>query len=123
VLVPRVAAVVGADGAIAGFTLLAEWRDPRRKPPKDRDFALGLGPVVVTEQADAEVTVRARRADLLRARVRFDWTAARDLAADRTRLFPGDLLAGPPLGAVEVSSGAVEINASGIGTLEHRVAA
>ena len=32
----------------AGFTLLAEWRGPALDPPKDRDFALGLGPVVVT---------------------------------------------------------------------------
>ena len=47
-VLPRVAAVVGADGAIGGFTMLAEWRAPALEPPKDRDFALGLGPVVVT---------------------------------------------------------------------------
>ena len=55
-LAPRVAAVIGADGVPAAFTILAEWRDPGRRPPKDRDFALGLGPVAVT--AD---DVRARR--------------------------------------------------------------
>ena len=47
-MLPRLAAVIGAEGAIGGFTLLAEWRAPGVEPPKDRDFALGLGPVVVT---------------------------------------------------------------------------
>ena len=41
---PRLAAVIGADGAIGGFTALAEWRARALEPPKDRDFALGLGP-------------------------------------------------------------------------------
>ena len=39
---------MGAGGEIGGFTVLAEWRAPGIEPPKDRDFALGLGPVVVT---------------------------------------------------------------------------
>ena len=47
-LLARVAGVVGADGAIAGFTIFADWREPGRVPPKDRDFASGLGPIVVT---------------------------------------------------------------------------
>jgi hypothetical protein len=123
VLVPRVAVVIGADGAIGGYTLLAEWRDPRWQPPKDRDFALGLGPTVVTEAGDVDVVVRVGGGELLRGRDDFDWIAARDLAADGTRLFPGDLLAGPPLGEVEVTSGVVEIDAAGIGVLEHTVAA
>ena len=44
-----VAAVIGLDGAIGGWTGLAEWRAPELAPPKDRDFALLLGPVVDTE--------------------------------------------------------------------------
>jgi hypothetical protein len=124
VLAPRVAAVIGADGAIGGFTLLAEWRDPARRPPKDRDFALGLGPVVVSAlDGAAEIAVRVGGAEVLRASSAFDWDAARDLAADGTRLFPGDLLAGPAPREVEVSPGAVEIEASGIGVLEHTVVA
>jgi hypothetical protein len=125
VLVPRVTAVIGADGTIAGFTLLAEWRDPRRKPPKDRDFALGLGPLVATldELGSPELTVRLDGVERMRARESFDWDAARDLAADRTRLLPGDLLAGPALGEVEVSPGAAEIEATGIGVLAHTVVA
>ena len=117
VVVPRVAAVVGADEKIGGYTLLAEWRDPARTPPKDRDFALGLGPVVVTS-APGSVRVRG---ELLRADG-LDWEAVRELAADGTRLSPGDLLAGPPLGELEVAPGAVEIEADGIGVLSHTVA-
>ena len=49
----RVVAVIGLDGAIGGWTGLAEWRAPELAPPKDRDFALLLGPVVDTELADA----------------------------------------------------------------------
>jgi hypothetical protein len=75
----RFVAVVGAEGAIAGWTLMADCRAPERPPPKDRDFALVLGPVVTTEPVGG-----------------FDWEAARDLAAGGTVLYPGDLLAGPP---------------------------
>lgn len=76
----RLAAVIGADGAIGGWTGLAEWRAPTLAPPKDRDFALLLGPVVDTELADG-----------------FDWEAAHALAELNTRLRPGDLLVGPVL--------------------------
>ena len=74
----RLAAVIGADGAIAGWTGLVEWRAPDLAAPKDRDFALLLGPVVETAHEDG-----------------FNWAAARALAAANTRLRPGDLLAGP----------------------------
>ena len=71
------------------------------RPPKDRDFALLLGPVVDTELADE-----------------FDWEAARALAELNTRLRPGDLLAGPPLALFEdVPSGPLELEIDGVGTL------
>src|SRR5262245_31600606 len=35
---PRIAAVIGADGRIAGVTGFAEWRRGTALPPKDRDF-------------------------------------------------------------------------------------
>jgi hypothetical protein len=122
----RLAGVIGGDREIAGFTLLAEWRRPGRVPPKDRDFALGLGPVVVTpDELDPdglEAVVRVDGEERLRNRYHgFDWTAARDLAADGTRLYPGDLLAGPPLAPVEVEPGAVEIEAPPIGALTQSV--
>jgi hypothetical protein len=107
----RIAGVVGAHGAIEGFTALAEWRAPALGPPKDRDFALGLGPVVVTKDHFTDASG-------------FDWTAAASLAAAGTALYPGDLLGGPPLESrgpiAPGESLALEID--GIGTLEQRVA-
>lgn len=101
----RVAAVIGLDGAIGGWTGLAEWRAPELAPPKDRDFALVLGPVLETELADG-----------------FDWEAARTLAELHTRLRPGDLLGGPVLALHEdVPGGPVELEIPGIGRLEASV--
>jgi hypothetical protein len=127
-LLPRLAGVVGADEAIAGLTVAADWRDPSRRPPKDRDFALGLGPVVVTPE-DApigalETIVRVNGHERFRGELDgFDWAAARDLAADGTALFAGDLLVGPALGDVDglQAGDAVEIEVEGIGTLRQHV--
>ena len=124
---PRVAGVVGAGGALAGFTILAEWRAPSLAAPKDRDFALGTGPVVVTLDAappTCEVSVRVSGAEALRTTFEgFDWAAAHDLAGEGTALFPGDLLVGPELGVVDglEPEAAVEIEVEGIGTLRHTV--
>lgn len=101
----RLAAVIGLDGAIGGWTGLAEWRAPELAPPKDRDFALLLGPFVETELDDG-----------------FDWESARALAALHTRLRPGDLLAGPVLELREdVPGGPLELEIPGIGRLEASV--
>lgn len=129
VLAPRIAGLVGAEGRLVAFTILAEWRDPTRRAPKDRDFALGLGPVATTADMfdpDACVQVvsvdgRERRRE--RAGV-FDWEAARTLATEGTKLYAGDLIAGPSCGLIEgIAPGSlVEIEVDGIGTLEQRVA-
>ena len=123
-LCPRVAAVIGAEGAIAGFTGFAEWCRPSAPPPKDRDFAFGLGPVVVTPDEFAAsslaVTVRVDGEVRLEAAVdEFDWSAARDLAAGGTALYPGDLLAGPTVSFLRDfrSRGAVEMEIESIGVL------
>jgi hypothetical protein len=110
-LLPRIAAVIGAEGAIGGFTGLAEWRAPGREPPKDRDFALGLGPVVVAPSAFDGASG-------------FDFEAALRLAAAGTVLYPGDVLAGPALEQRDgIAAGAtVALEIPGIGTLEQRVA-
>jgi hypothetical protein len=101
----RLAAVIGRDCAIGGWTGLAEWRAPELASPKDRDFALLLGPVVETELGDD-----------------FDWETARALAELNTRLRPGDLLAGPPLALYEsVASGPLELAIDGLGTLTANV--
>jgi hypothetical protein len=124
---PRVVGVVGANGELAGYTLLADWRRPGLDPPKDRDFALVLGPVVVTsddlDPDGLEAVVRVDGGERLRGRFAgFDWRAARDLAAAGTRLHPGDLLAGPPLEAVDVEPGSeIEIDATSIGSLSQSV--
>ena len=124
-VLPRLAALVGAEGALAGFTAFADWRDPARAAPKDRDFALGLGPVVVTpdelDTAGLEVIVRVDESERARATFdEFDWRAARDLAAKGTRLYPGDLLVSPAVAAVDgIGSGSfVELEVPGIGALE-----
>jgi hypothetical protein len=121
-LLPRIAAVLGAEGAIGGFTALADWRDPSLSPPKDRDFALALGPVVVTpdelDPSELAAAVRVDGGEALRGRFgAFDWPAARDLAASGTTLRPGDLLAGPALRPVEIAAGEVELEVEGIGVL------
>ena len=109
---PRIAAVIGADGAIGGFTGLAEWRAPGVEPPKDRDFALGLGPIVVTPD-EAGVA----------ARTDFDWDEATRIAAAGTVLYPGDIVAGPASAPLEnLEAGAsVSIAFDGVGVLEQRV--
>jgi hypothetical protein len=110
-VLPRLAAVIGAEGAIGGFTGLAEWRAPGVQPPKDRDFALALGPVVVTPDAFDGGSPR------------FDWAAAAALAAAGTALYPGDILAGPALEQRDgIEAGAsVSLEIDGIGVLEQRV--
>jgi hypothetical protein len=127
-LVPRLAAVVGAAGAVAAFTILAEWRDPARRPPKDRDFALGLGPVAVTpddlEPDGRSVVVRVDGAERVTdAFGDFDWPAAVALAAEGTKLYPGDVIAGPGAAVVDdITRGSiVEIDVDGIGVLVQHV--
>src|ERR671917_1570089 len=42
----EVAAVIGADGAIGGFTVMNDWSAGDLGPTKEKDFATSLGPVV-----------------------------------------------------------------------------
>ena len=82
-LVPvrRRAAVVGAGGAIGGFTDLVEWTAPELAGEKAHDFALALGPVVTTPDEGAPPGV--------------DWERIVAHASANTRLLPGDVLAAP----------------------------
>jgi hypothetical protein len=132
-LCPRIAAVIGADEQITGFTGFADWRRGPARPPKDRDFALGLGPVVATPDELPRVpeivhhvdgaTGRFGAGELATVRSGFDWETARSLAAEGTALRPGDLLAGPSPGMVDpIGAGAeVEIEFEAIGTLRQVV--
>jgi hypothetical protein len=74
-----VAAVIGDEERIAGFTLVNDWRLPSLLPPKDRDFATTIGPWIETDYVPE-----------------FDFAAAREVAARNTRLRAGDLLVAPP---------------------------
>jgi hypothetical protein len=78
--VSRQAAVVGAAGAIGGFTGLVEWTAPELPGEKSRDFALALGPLVTTPDEGLPPGV--------------DWERLLAHAGANTRLLPGDLIAG-----------------------------
>ena len=76
--VQRVAAVIGA-GIIGGFTLMNTW-EADLPGAKAHDFAISVGPMVVTpDEVDSDV----------------DWDALLDHADANTRLVPGDLIAAP----------------------------
>ena len=127
-LLPRVAAVVGAEGAIGGFSLFADWRAPGETPPKDRDFGSTLGPVVVTtdelDATDLEITVRVDGDERLTAtQTGFAWEPARALAAVGTALRPGDLLVSPAAGELAgvLRGSEVALDAPGIGFLQTAV--
>jgi hypothetical protein len=77
--VQRVVAIIGADGAIGGFTPLIEWVAPQLQGAKQRDFALTLGPIVTTPDEAVPSGV--------------DWKRLVAHAAENTTLFPGDLIA------------------------------
>jgi hypothetical protein len=79
VAVRRQAAIIGAEGAIGGFTSLVEWTAPELPGEKARDFALALGPVVVTPDEGVPAGI--------------DWSALVAHAAANTRLLPGDVIA------------------------------
>ena len=100
----RVAAVIGADGAIGGHTLMNDWVAPGLAGAKAHDFAISLGPVVVTDMVE----------DL------GDLVAC---AARNTRLLPGDVIAAPgepqePVGAGDI----VELSLPPFGVLRNPVA-
>jgi Fumarylacetoacetate (FAA) hydrolase family len=123
-LLPRTAAVIGTEGRIAGLTGFADWRRGPASPPKDRDFAHGLGPLVVTPDeltGEPEIVVHVdgneRRGR--RAGPAFEWASALSLAAEGTTLRPGDLIAAPwPMSVDPLPAPAeIEIEFEVIGTL------
>ncbi len=105
----RLAAVISNGREIGGFTLLNEWRAPHLRGAKARDFAISLGPVVVTPD---ELDTAG------------DWEPLVELVARNTRLYPGDILAagGEPLGPFGAGD-VVEVGFEPIGTLRSSVVA
>ena len=125
------AAVIGADGEIGGFTVANDWTARDLPDAKCRDFATSIGPVLVTPDEFpgntgaivARVNGEERsRADL--AGLAYGWPELLAHAALNTRLRPGDLLLaeaprdeGPGLHAGNI----VEVEIEGIGVLRNRV--
>lgn len=108
----ELAAVIGPDEQIAGFSLLNDWsaRDIQRRevtvglgPAKGKDFATSLGPWLVTpdelpfdgERLDLEATVAVNGRFVARVSAKpmhFSWPELVTQAARNTRLRPGDVL-------------------------------
>jgi len=110
----EVAAVIGGDGAIGGFTIMNDWsaRDLQRKemkvglgPAKGKDFATSLGPMVVTpeELGDLRLEMVARVNGEERSRgnmgdMYHSWEAIIERAAANTQLVPGDVIGSGTVG-------------------------
>jgi 2-keto-4-pentenoate hydratase/2-oxohepta-3-ene-1,7-dioic acid hydratase in catechol pathway len=104
----RLAAIVGADETIGGFTIANDWVAAGLAGAKARDFALSLGPVLVTPDE---------------LRPPGHWETMLDHARRNTRLLAGDVIAGKatrqgcPLHPGDV----VELEFEGIGALRNRI--
>ena len=143
----ELAAVVGGDGEIAGFTVMNDWsaRDLQRLemkvglgPSKGKDFATSLGPVVVTvdefDGSSGAMVARVNGEERSRGDVgdmHHTWRAIRDHAARNTRLLPGDILGSGTVGTgciLELGDGrwlqpgdVVELEIEGVGVLRNTV--
>jgi|SoiMethySBSTD1v2_1073268.scaffolds.fasta_scaffold09224_14 fumarylacetoacetate (FAA) hydrolase len=144
----EVAAIIGADGAIGGFTVMNDWsaRDLQRKemkvglgPAKGKDFATSLGPIVVTpdefDGSDGEMVARVNGEERSRGNLRdlnWPWERLLEQAARNTHLVPGDVIGSGTVGTgciLELGDGrwlrpgdAVELEVEGLGVLRNRIA-
>jgi fumarylacetoacetate (FAA) hydrolase len=143
----EVAAIIGADGEIGGFTVMNDWsaRDIQRKemrvglgPAKAKDFATSFGPVLVTAdefdgsravmlaRVNGEERSRGQLADLY-----YPWPAILAQAARNTELRPGDIIGSGTVGTgciLERGDGrwlqpgdVVEMEVEGLGILRNRI--
>jgi fumarylacetoacetate (FAA) hydrolase len=143
----EVAAIIGAEGRIGGFTIMNDWsaRDLQRTemkvglgPSKGKDFATSLGPIVVTpdEFDGSSATMIARVNGEERSRgqladMHHSWDAIVAHAARNTRLLPGDVLGSGTVGTgciLELGDGRwlqpgdfVELEVDGIGILRNTI--
>ena len=118
----RVAAIVGGDGEIGGVTVMAAWIAPGLPPAKDRDFAIGLGPVVVTPDelpAAARAAIAVNGRETVGGGARTDCGAILSIAARNTVLVTGDVIAAAPALRVDglEQGDAVRLEVGGIGAL------
>jgi fumarylacetoacetate (FAA) hydrolase len=143
----EVAAVVGLDEQLAGFTIMNDWsaRDLQRRemavglgPAKGKDFATSLGPILVTvdefDGSSGEMVARVNGEERSRGNLRdlhFPWEALRAQAARNTRLVAGDVIGSGTVGSgciLEHGDGrwlqpgdVVELEVQGIGVLRNVV--
>jgi fumarylacetoacetate (FAA) hydrolase len=142
----EVAAVIGVEGTIGGFTVMNDWsaRDVQLKemrvglgPAKGKDFATSLGPVLVTpDELDpgAEMVARVNGEERSRGSLGamfHGWDALLDAAGRNTTLRPGDVIASGTVGGgciLEHADGrwlrrgdVVELEVEGMGVLRNRV--
>jgi fumarylacetoacetate (FAA) hydrolase len=144
----EVAAIIGADGQIGGFTVMNDWsaRDLQRAemrvglgPSKGKDFATSLGPIVVTpdelDGSNGSMVARVNGEERSRgslADMHHSWEAIVAHAARNTRLLPGDVLGSGTVGTgciLEHGDGrwlqpgdVVELEVEGIGILRNTIA-
>jgi len=108
----EIAALIGVDGGIAGFTLMNDWsaRDVQARemtvglgPAKGKDFATSLGPWLATPDElpyddgrlhlEATVTVNGRELSRCDASAQhYSWPQLVEQAGRDTRLVPGDVI-------------------------------
>ena len=140
----EVAAVIGAGGEVAGFTVMNDWsaRDLQRQemaiglgPAKGKDFATSLGPVIVppdelgdlmVARVNGEERSRGSLADMY-----WSWEQIVDHAARNTQLRPGDVLGSGTVGTGCIlehgderwlqPGDEIELEVEGIGVLRNRV--
>ena len=103
---PALAAMIGDAGEIGGFTGANAWTAPDLPGVKASDFALSIGPVLVTADEYAAGG---------------EWEARRAHAARNTTLRPGDLLVVPLDAGEPVERGVSSVEIPGIGALRNRV--
>jgi fumarylacetoacetate (FAA) hydrolase len=122
------AAIIGAGGTIAGFTVVNDWSARDLDGAKSKDFATSLGPVVVTpdeyDRTSGHVVARVNGEERWRGSLEppGSWEELRAYAARNTRLVPGDVLSfaiarGGPVRRGDV----VELDAEGIGVLRNLI--
>ena len=143
----EIAAIVGADERIGGFTIMNDWsaRDLQRRemkvglgPAKGKDFATSLGPVVVTpdefDGSVAEMVARVNGEERSRGNLRdlhWPWERLLEQAWRNTRLCAGDVLGSGTVGTgciLEHGDGrwlrpgdVVELEVEGLGILRNTV--
>jgi fumarylacetoacetate (FAA) hydrolase len=123
----QLAAVIGANGALGGFTIMNDWRARDLPPAKDTDFATSIGPVVATpDEVGDSMVVRingevAERRSLGEAA--HSWEEILGRAAQNTRLRAGDLIGVGKAGSKRhlLPGDVVELEVEGIGVLRNLV--